>query len=119
MRHKIFCTLLMWMLWVSPFSALCARNVAASKESIKEKLSSEFFENLYSKTYSRPVDRGDLICVGKTVIAAHDHYSYRETPANLLDGLSGNIWAAFGGNPAWAIIDLEQERCNPFPFARP
>ena len=60
-------------------------------------------------TYSRPVDRGDLISVGKTVIAAHDHYSYRETPANLLDGLSGNIWAAFGGNPAWAIIDLEQE----------
>ena len=60
-------------------------------------------------TYSRPVDRGDLISVGKTVIAAHDHYSYRETPANLLDGLSGNIWAAFGGNPAWAIIDLESE----------
>ena len=59
MRHKIFCTLLMWMLWVSPFSALCARNVAASKESIKEKLSSEFFENLYSKTYYSLLDRMD------------------------------------------------------------
>jgi hypothetical protein len=35
---------------------------------------------------TQAIDRGDLISVGKTIVGDHNHWSDRETPANLVDG---------------------------------
>lgn len=61
-------------------------------------------------TFSKKIDRGDLISVGKSVSAVGHHYSNRETPVNLLDGLMDNHWAVNKSEQkTWVIIDLEDE----------
>ncbi|MDD3079950.1 MAG: discoidin domain-containing protein [Paludibacter sp.] len=65
-------------------------------------------------TYDSAVDRGDLISVGKTVLATEDAVSKRETGINIIDGNKTNMYDkwCFGSygediNQRYTIIDLE------------
>lgn len=65
-------------------------------------------------TFSRPVDRGDVVSVGKTVLKFHDATGEREQPLNLFDGITHtkeNKWCFFKGadnDPdKYFVLDLE------------
>lgn len=65
-------------------------------------------------SYSRDIDRGELISVGKTILKTEEGISKRETAINMLDGnlRNPNSKWCFGGfgqtkNYRYAIIDLE------------
>jgi hypothetical protein len=65
-------------------------------------------------SYSREVDRGDLISVGKTILKSQEGINKRETAVNILDGNITNknskwCFRGFGQelNYRYAIIDLE------------
>jgi hypothetical protein len=79
-------------------------------------------------TFSRKVDRQGVVSVGKTIVGDHNHYSDRETPANIIDGnitwgkpgideitgddvlipVKSDPWAFNrAAGDGWVIIDLE------------
>jgi len=63
-------------------------------------------------TYSRPIERGDIVSVGKTIIDFHSCASFRETPANAFDGYNaGSNSDGWNFNKdqgdGWIKIDLE------------
>lgn len=67
-------------------------------------------------TYSRPVERGGLVSVGKTVMAYYDAVNERERPINLLDGnlnSTDNKWSFYKASEndslKYVVIDLEDE----------
>lgn len=67
-------------------------------------------------TYSREIDRGDVISVGKSILKFHDATNEREQPLNLLDGVtraSDNKWCFFRGaenDPnKYFVLDLEDQ----------
>lgn len=66
-------------------------------------------------SYSRPVDRGELISVGKTVMKFYDAVNQRESAINMLDGNTtnkNNKWCfhrAGDSDPLkYMVIDLEK-----------
>lgn len=65
-------------------------------------------------TYDSAVDRGNLISVGKTVLATENAVSKRETGINIIDGNKTNMYdkwcfGSYGSdiNQRYTIIDLE------------
>lgn len=65
-------------------------------------------------TYDSPVDRGNLVSVGKTILATEDAVSKRETGINIIDGNKTNIYdkwcfGSYGTDiiQRYTIIDLE------------
>ena len=63
--------------------------------------------------HSRPIERENVISIGKSIVSYSDCNSIQDTPANLLDGLLDNGAWVFNKSQrsknAWVIIDLEKE----------